>query len=118
MNADLDVKALEQLRSLDAPGSNELFKRLVETFVNDTPKLLVKVADAIAAQDWKMASKHAHAVKGSAGNFGARRLVALCMDIEQAGHSDDSATILRAATHLQLEYESARDALLIMSQQG
>lgn len=117
MNADLDVKALEQLRSLDAPGSNEMFKRLVESFVNDTPKLLMKLEDAIAAQDWKMASKHAHAVKGSAGNFGARRLVALCLEIEQAGHIDDATTILRAGSHVGSEYESARDALLILSQQ-
>lgn len=114
MNADLDPNALDQLRSLDAPGSNELFRRLVETFVTETPKQLAKLDDAIAAQDWLLASKHAHTVKGSAGNFGARRLVALCLEIEQAGKTGNSDAVLKNAQHVQPEFESARDALLAM----
>ncbi len=114
MNADLDVNALDQLRSLDAPGSTELFRRLVETFVNETPMQLARLEDAIAAQDWTQASKQAHAVKGSAGNFGARRLVALCLEIEQAGKAGNAEAVLKASPHVHPEFESARDALLAM----
>lgn len=114
-HADLDERAIAQLRTLDAPGSNEIFKRLVESYVTDTPKTLAKLSEAIAACDWGAASRHAHAIKGSSGNFGVRRLAALCLQIEQAGKSGDGPTVIAAADHLAGEFESARAALVEMA---
>lgn len=111
LGADLDVQALDQLRSLDPDGSSGIFKRLVEAFLQDTPVQLQKLHEAIAANDSSTAARHAHTIKGSGGNFGARRLASICKEVELAAHAGNWASVQSLVPKVEAEFAAVQTAL-------
>jgi PAS domain S-box-containing protein len=53
-------------------GDISLFREMVEAFMEDCPKLLADVRDAIQAGDGPRCRRAAHTLKGAAGHLGAR----------------------------------------------
>jgi HPt (histidine-containing phosphotransfer) domain-containing protein len=52
-------------------GDEELLSELAVLFLEDYPRQLIVIADAIARGDLKTAEREAHSVKGAVANFGA-----------------------------------------------
>ena len=52
----------------------------------------------------------AHSLKGSCGTIGARRMAALCRQIEEKAHADGDET-LPMVIRLEIEYAAVRVAL-------
>jgi CheY-like chemotaxis protein len=75
---------------LERLGGNEnLARRVVGGFLNDTPRQLELLARAIGGGDTETARRAAHSIKGSAANVGGRQLRELAWKLEQLGHAGD-----------------------------
>lgn len=81
MNAEFDREAL--LARVE--GDEELLGEIVALFLEDCPRRLAEIREAIqggSAEQLKMA---AHTLKGSVGNFGAQHAYGLSFQLEQMG---------------------------------
>ena len=77
----VDEKVLSGLLRL---GSGiEFFEELVASFGRDAEQLLKKMRRAVSEHDYPELQDSAHALRGSASEFGAYKLVNLCVEIKQ-----------------------------------
>jgi signal transduction histidine kinase/DNA-binding response OmpR family regulator len=89
--------AIEALRELDEPGSNELVTELVSSFLNTADGNLERVAAALAEGNAKAWAQAAHSLKSSAANLGAEALASLYRELEKCGREgriDDARGLL------------------------
>jgi HPt (histidine-containing phosphotransfer) domain-containing protein len=71
----------------------ESFARFLDLFIHRTEELGAAIASAVAEQDGPTLAAATHALKGSAANLGADRLVMLVQRLEQRGRDEDFADI-------------------------
>ncbi|MDB6152462.1 MAG: rpfC [Chthoniobacteraceae bacterium] len=93
----------------------ELLESIVEIFLESTPELLVKLREAVAAEDAELLEKTAHCLKDSVAQFGAARALELTQQLESAGNRKamtQAGSILRA---LDREMEQVRNAIRSMA---
>jgi CheY-like chemotaxis protein/HPt (histidine-containing phosphotransfer) domain-containing protein len=70
-------------------GDLELLKEVVTIFLEEYPKTIKDIRDAIDGTDSHRLNRSAHALKGSVGNFGARKAYDLALRLELMGKSGD-----------------------------
>ena len=88
-----------QVALLHLGGDVELLKEIAVSFLEDYPKVLAEIRDAIAKGGAKQLEAAAHTLKGSAANFGAAAVVASALELEQMGRAaqlEQSSDVLRA----------------------
>jgi two-component system sensor histidine kinase/response regulator len=90
---------------------SDLKLKLAELFVRDTGKRLEELRDAFQRGDIPAVARLAHAIKGSAGNLGARHLAQLCADIETRAEAAEFDVTSESLDRLQREFTRARAAL-------
>jgi PAS domain S-box-containing protein len=98
-NDVLDEAAL--LAGVD--GNRRLLHKLVRVFLADYPLLLTEIKDAIRRNDVGALASAAHTLKGSVGNFAAKRAFAAAQRMETIGKDED----LGAASDACVTLESA-----------
>ncbi|HEX2849420.1 MAG TPA: Hpt domain-containing protein, partial [Acidimicrobiales bacterium] len=89
----LDDAALDSLRSLDPDG--RLPDRLVDLFLSESASRVDQLREAAREGDTDRVRRLAHGFKGSAGYFGASRLLTVCRDLEI--HAPDASPAELAA---------------------
>ena len=105
----LDEQHLEGLRK---ETREELFQRLVKIFLNELPNYVSKIYHALEMQDGEALYQAAHKMKGSTSSLGARRIHALCLQLENMGRAGELAAARSlVSTHLTKESEQLRLAL-------
>lgn len=72
---------------LRAGGDEELLKEIAMIFLEDYPKVLAEIRGALADGDGVRLEQSAHALKGSAANFGAEAVVEAASRLEQMGRA-------------------------------
>jgi signal transduction histidine kinase/CheY-like chemotaxis protein len=86
------VPALDFKSALERVGGDKaLFKRMIATFLRDTPKRLAALAAALRRKDASGAASLAHALKGSVSIFGAGAARLRAQELQEAGRSGDLA---------------------------
>jgi HPt (histidine-containing phosphotransfer) domain-containing protein len=73
----------------------------MDLFLTDLPPQLAGLREAVEAGDARSVERIAHILKGSSGSMGAKRMEAICAEVEEMGHSEE----LRAAPGLILRLE-------------
>jgi CheY-like chemotaxis protein/HPt (histidine-containing phosphotransfer) domain-containing protein len=78
----LDGEALTRLRRVvgEDPAA---FALVVESFLDDTPRLVATIRDAVASEQAEEVHRAAHTLKSLAATFGAMGLASLCREVEQ-----------------------------------
>lgn len=96
-------------------GDRKIFVELCDIFLDDAPKRLAAIREAVAARDVQAVRAAAHAFKGSAGVFDADAIVAVARLLEQLGGHGDLAgapalvdTLEARAHELIVEIETER----------
>ena len=74
---------LEQIRAASM-GDDEFMEELIDIYLDDMPRQIQALRDAVENQDAAAAAATAHRLKGASGNVGADSLSALCRDIEMS----------------------------------
>lgn len=107
----LDDSTMASLRAL-SPGDGGAFVReIIDIFLQETPERLQQLEKAYVAGDAAAITHLAHSVKGSCGNFGATRLAAISLAIEQCGKRGDVATARNLGPELVAAFAATRTAL-------
>ena len=101
--------AIAGLRELDSDGDGGILASLIDTFLDNTPRILADARSAIAAKDAGELRRSAHTLKGSGSNFGAARLCDACARLEHLA----SGTALSGAPALLSEIEREFDCVRI-----
>jgi CheY-like chemotaxis protein len=70
-------------------GDVELLKELVGLFLDECPRRMVELREAIARRDATRLQQVAHTLKGSVGNFGARESFEAALRLEAVGRESD-----------------------------
>ena len=76
---DVD-RALEQM-----DGDRELLVEVADIFMQDCPKMMSGIGDALTSADAEALTRAAHALKGCVGNFGAREASEAALTLEELG---------------------------------
>ncbi len=108
----VDARLISELRDMSGEGQN-ILGELIETFLENTPRLLAAARQALANGSGDSLSALAHNLKGSCANFGAKAMVKACGDLEKgalAGKPDAVATQLEAVEE---EYQRVNAALAV-----
>jgi HPt (histidine-containing phosphotransfer) domain-containing protein len=106
--SSLPVLNPEQMGVLREEG---LVEALTELFKEMAGGTMDAMAAALESGDLRELSSKAHLLKGSAVNFGADRLVAVCQEIEQSAISLDKATLEKLLDAVRAEYQLVSEAL-------
>jgi CheY-like chemotaxis protein len=80
--AAIDVKALDNIRTLQRPGAADLLERVITLYLDNAPRLVQSMREAIAAGDGDALQRAAHTLKSSSANLGALELAGLCKEME------------------------------------
>jgi HPt (histidine-containing phosphotransfer) domain-containing protein len=97
------------LRSID--GNVHVFRELAELLVQDCPRRLACVLDALARQDGEALESAAHMLKGSAGYFCAPSAYAAALTVEAVAQARDFTRAREACAKLEHEVHRLMRAL-------
>jgi len=92
-------------------GDVELLREIAELFIEDYPRVLDELRDAIAREDFKAIERTAHGIKGSVSNFGASAAVEAARTIEILGREHQIAEVKQVIHTLELVLASLRPEL-------
>lgn len=92
----MEPASSQQILSLAAAldrvgGDSQLLEEIAKLFLDNTPKLLEQIRQAVADRDALALSRSAHALKGSVGNFGADAAFQAAFRLEEMGRSGELA---------------------------
>jgi CheY-like chemotaxis protein/HPt (histidine-containing phosphotransfer) domain-containing protein len=110
----IDPVIIAGLRQLRTPGKPDVLGELVDLFFKEAPDRLDAIEKAIARNDvssMALTLNGAAALKGIAGNLGARNLAALCEEIEQSAKTGLLSDALPLLEKARQEFDRVREAL-------
>lgn len=92
-------------------GDAELLKEIAILFLDDYPKSLSELREAIEAGDAKRVERSAHGLKGSVSNFGARPAVEAALQLETMGRAQKLVEVKQVLRTLELALAALRPEL-------
>jgi HPt (histidine-containing phosphotransfer) domain-containing protein len=92
-------------------GDVDLLKEIAILFLDDYPKSLIELREAIDAGDAKRVERTAHGLKGSVSNFGARPAVDAALRLETMGRAQKLVEVERVLQALELALAALRPEL-------
>ncbi len=106
----VDPAALGTL--LETTGGDPAFlAELIDSYVEDTPRLLAAIRRAVDAGDGESLHRAAHTLKSNSATFGALTLAALCRDLEGQGKTGMLDGAAERVAQVEAEYAKVRQAL-------
>jgi len=84
-NKVIDPEVLEALEAFRDPGDSDPRIKLITLYVKFSSGLVELIKSAIRASDGQSLASAAHSLKSSSLSMGARKLGALCHELEQIG---------------------------------
>jgi two-component system, sensor histidine kinase and response regulator len=112
----INPRAIDALRELEEPGSNELVTHLVRSFLESADTQWARVEAALAGGDATALRQVTHTMKSSAANLGAQALAACYRELEtcaRTGRLDAARSHIEPARREQQRALRALDELLL-----
>jgi PAS domain S-box-containing protein len=107
-----DVKVFDRAGMMNRLGGSEnLFKVVVNAFLDDAPKQLERLKQSIEKGDIESAERQSHTIKGAAMNVGGDALYAVAAEMEIKGREKNLEAVSSAFGSLELEFEKLRKEL-------
>ena len=104
----IDRTTFDELKQM---SGDEFINELIDTFLEDAPKMIAEINSALSANNADTFRRAAHSMKSNAATFGASQLAALAKELEMLGKENklhETGDKLRA---LEEAYESAGNEL-------
>jgi two-component system sensor histidine kinase/response regulator len=92
-------------------GDVELLKEIAVLFLDDYPKSLTELREAVKTGDAKRVERSAHGLKGSVSNFGARPAVDAALQLETMGRAQKLVEVEQVLHTLELALAALRPEL-------
>ena len=106
----LDYKIIDPIKL----GKPDLWRRLVEIYLRNSPDNLATIEQAIMRNDFPAVEMAAHTLKSSSANLGALPLSDLCQKAELAARKSALNDVQRLFLEMQIEFENVSSALLVV----
>ena len=88
MSSSLPEPSLDRPLELSRVGGDlELLREIAGLFLDECPRALLELHQALAGEDAAKLENAAHSLKGSVANFGAPAAVAAALRLEQMGRA-------------------------------
>jgi HPt (histidine-containing phosphotransfer) domain-containing protein len=120
-NHAIDRDILRTLEETVAAGLPGLMVELLDSYLEDSPKQLENLRQAVDNQDAQRVQFGAHTLKSGSATFGAMRLANLCQELEEQAKMSQAkmsqakmsqASVFQPLTQaIHGEFERVRDAL-------
>jgi HPt (histidine-containing phosphotransfer) domain-containing protein len=107
----LDPSVMETLRQLTPPGEPDVLTEVLQMFLQEVPPRIERLRNAWAAGDIQEVHRAAHSLKGSAGNIGAQRLLAVCRDLDDRSRTADEAATAASVAALAVEFDKVEEEI-------
>lgn len=111
-SAHLDRAALEMIRRVQREGQPNILARVINLYLEDTPKLMQSIKEAMSQRDAAKLQYAAHSLKSSSARLGAQTLAAICKDLEDMGRNNSTGEVASTLSVLEFEYETTCRALV------
>jgi two-component system sensor histidine kinase/response regulator len=98
-------------------GDLALLQELIRIFLDDFPRQLAEIRQAIAAKDASRLSRAAHSLGGAVANFGAKPAHEAALRLEAITARADMARAAAAAAELEQALDQLRPALLAVTKE-
>jgi two-component system sensor histidine kinase/response regulator len=92
-------------------GDVELLKEIAGLFLDDYPKSLNELHQAVESGDARLLERTAHGLKGSVSNFGARPVVDAALQLETMGRAQKLGEVEHVLHTLELALAALRPEL-------
>ena len=84
-NSEIDLTTFEDLRQMSGA---DFINELVDTFLEDAPRLIDELKSALLANDADSFRRAAHSLKSNGATFGAQHLSELAKQLEMLGREN------------------------------
>jgi signal transduction histidine kinase/CheY-like chemotaxis protein/PAS domain-containing protein len=115
--ADLDPAALGNLLSI-VGGEFDFLVELIDSFLEDAPKLLAELDQFVAAGDASGVRRVAHSLKSNGADFGATTFSGLCKELELQARAGALEGADAQAAQIAAEYDKVEAALAGVRRNG
>ncbi|MEB3339543.1 response regulator [Okeania sp.] len=114
----VDTGVLEELKEM-AGNDSEMVVEIIDCYLEDSPKLLDEISQAVQEKDSELLRTSAHSMKSSSASVGAIKLSQFCKKLEyigRGGTTEGANVIFSEAKEEYVRVEAAlRNELLIMN---
>lgn len=86
----VDMAVLTGLEDAQLEGETDIVVELMELYLEDASGKLAAMQEDLTEKGGMSVGRLAHSLRGSSANLGARRMAALCEEIERMGEGDPS----------------------------
>jgi HPt (histidine-containing phosphotransfer) domain-containing protein len=107
----LDRQVLEQLAKVMTNGKPELLTRVINLYLVESPKLVLKLKQAAGASNAPDMASAAHSLKSSSANVGAKALSRHCEELETLARRGETDEARRMLAKVEKEHRSVQRAL-------
>ena len=97
-------------------GDEDLLREIVRLFLDECPRLIAHIQEAIDAGDNRRLEREAHSLKGSVANFGAEPVVRAALALEVIGRSGNLGDAREGFQQLSRSVEVLRPELIALSE--
>ncbi|HMK44940.1 MAG TPA: ATP-binding protein [Dissulfurispiraceae bacterium] len=107
----LDREKLNDILVLQRPGKPDILASIITAYLENAPRLLSRLKDAVNEGDAQKLFVAAHTLKSSSATLGATALAALAADLELAGRKNEPGRAPQLLGGIEKEFASVRSAL-------
>jgi CheY-like chemotaxis protein/HPt (histidine-containing phosphotransfer) domain-containing protein len=107
----IDRLVLEQLGKVLTNGKPELLTRVINLYLVESPKLVLKLKQAAGASNAPDMASAAHSLKSSSANVGAKALSRHCEELETLARRGETDEARRMLAKVEKEHRSVQRAL-------
>jgi CheY-like chemotaxis protein len=107
----IEVKALDQIRSLDKDGSGKLVNSVIDLFNENATRTIATIKQAIEANDSDGLRDAAHGLKSASAYVGAVQLSSFCRELEMLGREGELKNAQGICAYLEREAHAVRRTL-------
>ena len=107
----LEQKVLDDLRALESETGADLLNQVIGAYLGSSGELARALREGVEAGDAAAMARAAHTLKSSSAQVGARKLAALCKEMEARGRAGDLEDAATLCAELESELETVQEAL-------
>ena len=111
MKQVVDLSALEHFSHLGGESDEEGLLEIINLFLVDSPRTVHALNTSLQKEDANAIYYHAHTLKGSCSNFGAKQMQMVCTNIEEFARKQDFSSVSDLLEALQAEFVEVKKAL-------
>jgi HPt (histidine-containing phosphotransfer) domain-containing protein len=107
---------LNGLEEAQKDGEPDLVVELIDLYLQDAPRRLAVMSEALGNVDWVLLARAAHALKGSSATLGAGQVAQTCAELELLASRFLLQEIAVVLARLRQEFETLRNIFQIERQ--